>query len=328
MDVEQLIQSVDMVEYISNVCDVEFELRNGEYWACSPFKPENTPSFSVRPEVNLFFDFSSGKSGGLITFIQDYFHLSKYQAVEKLKEYTGLEGELTQRKHLAALSVAKRFSPPKTYTKEEKATVLADDYMDRYEMRPDKLAVWEAEGISKASLERFQVRYDAFSDRLVYPIRDLTGRIVNVGGRTLDPKWKEKKLRKYTYFFSWGSMNTIYGVSENLSDILEHREVILFEGAKSVMLADSWGIRNTGAILTSHLSANQLKLLIKLGVKVVFALDKEIDIREDKNISKLRQFTTVQYLYDRDGLLGEKEAPVDRGLEVFQKLYEGRRTWR
>ena len=61
---------------------------------------------------------------------------------------------------------------------------------------------------------------DIFSDRIVYPIRNPDGTIVNIGGRTLDPDWKEKKLRKYCYFHSWGTMQTIYGYAENLKDIL------------------------------------------------------------------------------------------------------------
>lgn len=53
-------------------------------------------------------------------------------------------------------------------------------------------------------------------------------------------------------------------------------EVILFEGAKSVMMADGWGVRNTGALLTSHLNENQFQVLLKLGVKVSFALDAKL----------------------------------------------------
>lgn len=166
--------------------------------------------------------------------------------------------------------------------------------------------------------------YDAFSDRLVYPIRNLDGKIVNIGGRTLDPDWKAKGLRKYTYFYQWGSMEIIYGLADNMEEILRKREVILFEGCKSVLLADSWGIKNCGAVLTSHLSAAQFKILAKLGCRVVFALDKEVRIREDHNIQKLRNYVEVEYLWDKRDLLDEKDAPVDKGLEVFLELYEGR----
>lgn len=196
--------------------------------------------------------------------------------------------------------------------------------MEKYEKTDEKLAVWEAEGISRESLEKFQVRYDRFSNRLVYPIRNLQGKIVNIGGRILDPDYKAKKLRKYTYFSGWGEMNVIYGLFENMQSILEKQEVILFEGCKSVLIADSWGIHNTGALLTSHLSPNQMKMLAKLGVKVVFALDKDVRIRDDHNIAKLKRYVLVEYLWDREDLLNEKDAPVDKGIEVFKILYSQR----
>ena len=173
-------------------------------------------------------------------------------------------------------------------------------------------------------MERFQVYYDGFSDRLVYPIRNIDGAIVNIGGRTLDPKWKEKKLRKYTYFHPWGTMETIYGLFENLEYILEKKEVILFEGCKSVLIADTWEIKNCAAILTSHLNPAQMKILAKLGCRVVFALDKDVRIRDDHNIKILKNYIDVDYLWDKADLLDDKDAPVDKGLEVFKQLYAER----
>ena len=126
------------------------------------------------------------------------------------------------------------------------------------------------------------------------------------------------------YYFGWGTINTIYGLSENMQSIKEKGEIILFEGCKSVLLADTWGIHNTGAILTSHLSPNQMKILAKLGCRVVFALDKDVNPREDHNIKKLKQYVNVEYLWDWQDLLGEKDAPVDKGQEVFNKLYSQR----
>ena len=326
LDIRELIDSIDLLDYISQY--TEFTEKNGEYWALSPLKEENTPSFSVRRETNRFYDFSSGVGGNVLTFVRHHDRCGYREAVEKLKRYAGVQGEITAPKRLEASEVARRFSRREgVRSKGQTPAPLPDDYMDRYEKAPDKLAVWEAEGISEESLDRFQVRYDRFSDRLVYPIRAPDGKIVNVGGRTLDPDWKEKRLRKYTYFMSWGEMNTIYGLAENREEILQKREIILFEGAKSVMLADTWGVRNTGALLTSHLNQNQMRLLIRLGCRVVFALDKDVEVREDRNISRLRQFVSVEYVRDREGLLGEKDAPVDKGPEVWNRLYEGRRPW-
>lgn len=63
MELSELIESVDILEYISQY--TEFTEKNGEYWALSPFKDEKTPSFSVRKETNSFYDFSSGIGGNV-----------------------------------------------------------------------------------------------------------------------------------------------------------------------------------------------------------------------------------------------------------------------
>lgn len=327
MELSDLIESVNIVEYISQF--VELEEKGGEWWGLSCFKEENTPSFSVRESPPCFFDFSSGKSGNIIHFIRCYNHCGFQEAVEILKKYAGVNGDVQPTKRFAAVEVAKKYKGRKKQIKNSQVKTLPDDYMLRYEKNPEKLSVWEAEGISKASLERFQVAYDSFSDRLVYPIRNVSGEIVNVGARTLDPDWKQKKLRKYSYLFSWdGGMNTVFGIAENKEDILSKKEIIIFEGAKSVMIAHSWGVRNCGALLTSHLSQFQMKILAKLGVRVVFALDKEVVIRDDPNIAKLKRYVTTEYIWDRDNLLDEKDSPVDRGVDTFMKLYDGRLQYR
>lgn len=323
MELEDLIQSIDIVEYISQFVDLEE--RNGEFWGLSCFKEEKTPSFSVRRDPPVFYDYSSGVGGNVFTFVKHYNKCSSKEAIDILKKYAGFDGKIkAPRQKMSATLTCKKFSAPKKQKKQSVATILSNDYMERYEKRWDKLAVWEQEGISKDSLERFQVYYDTFSNRLVYPIRNSDGQIVNIGGRTLDPNWKEKKLRKYTYFHPWGTMETIYGLSENLKYILEKKEVVLFEGCKSVLIADTWGIKNCGALLTSHLNPAQMKILAKLGCRVVFALDKDVRIRDDHNIKILKNYINVEYLWDKADLLDSKDAPVDKGLEVFKQLYADR----
>lgn len=323
MEVSEIIEQVDILDYISQFCDLE-QRSDGEFWGCSPLKEERTPSFSVNPEKQRFYDFSTGVGGNIIDFICRYHCCDFREGLAILKKHFNIQddGEEPQVKRLLATSIAKQFRPPKQTEKSAQSTILSDDYMERYEKAPDKLQIWRDEGISDEVMERFQVRYDPFSDRIVHPIRDLEGNIVNVCGRTLDPNFKEKGLRKYTYFKSWGTLATIFGFAENKDTILKKGEIILFEGAKSVMLAATWGIHNTGAILTSHLNPNQFKALIKLGVNVVFALDAEVDIRQDANIMKLLPYVNVYWLCNRKGMLDEKDAPVDKGVEVFQQLYE------
>lgn len=327
MELEELIHSVDIVEYISQFVDLEE--RGDEWWGLSCFKEEKTPSFSVRKDPPVFYDYSSGIGGNLYTFIKQYFRCSGAEAVEKIKKYAGIDREIVHAADKMTATIAcKKYAKAKHTEKPSKITILPDDYMLRYENREDKLAVWELEGISKASLEKFQVMYDAFSDRLVYPIRNLDGKIVNIGGRTLDPRWKEKGLRKYCYFYQWGKLDLIYGLYENLDSIIEKREIILFEGCKSVLLADTYGIHNTGCLLTSHLNPQQMKILAKLGVRVVFALDKDVDISRDHNIAKLKRYVYVEYVWDKNRILECKDSPIDKGIDVFLDTYNNRQRLR
>lgn len=322
MDVSDIIDSVDILEYVSQYCD--FEEKNGEYWALSPLKEENTPSFSINTEKQYFYDFSSGSGGNILSFIQKYHQCDFYKAIDILKKYANITEDVTINKRLTTTKVLKKFKKPKPRAHESKGVLLDSDYMSRYEFNTNKLQAWVDEGIPLEVLRNHGVMYDEFSDRIVYPIYNLNGDIINVSGRTLDPDYKAKKIRKYTYFKPLGDLDTIYWLYQNKDEILRKKEIILFEGAKSVMTAESWGITNSGAILTSHLNPLQLRILIKLGVKVVFALDEDVDIADDANIAKLKRFVKIEKIVNVDKLLSEKMSPVDMGKEVWQTLYERR----
>lgn len=326
MEVEEILEQVDILEYISQYCD--FEEKNGEWWALSPFKDENTPSFSVNTEKQKFYDFSSGAGGNLIHFIRRYNNCGFIEALNILKKYANItydNGKSVGR--LESTKIAKKFKRSTPNGKESKSVILAPNYMERFEFNEKKLQAWVDEGIDFETMKKFGVRYDSFSDRIVFPIKSYSGEIINVCGRTLDKDYKEKKLRKYTYFKQLGILDTLFGFSDNRQAIMEKREVIIFEGSKSVMLASSWGIHNTCAILTSHLNPQQLLFLIKLGIKVVFALDEDVDIREDINIAKLKRYVKIEWVQNQDNLLSSKMAPVDAGFDVWQTLYERRKSF-
>ena len=163
MELSELIQSIDIVEYISQYVDLV--QRGEEWWGLSCFREEKTPSFSIRKDPPLFYDYSSGIGGNLFTFVKHYHRCSSYRAVEILKQYAGYDGEVnTSCEKMAAIIDCKRFMKPRHSTKQSSGIILPDDYMERYEIKPDKLSIWKNEGISEESLKKFQVRYDEFSN--------------------------------------------------------------------------------------------------------------------------------------------------------------------
>ena len=325
MDAIEIINNTDIVEYISQFCDLTY--RGGEYWGLSPFKQEKTPSFSVNAEKQNFYDFASGKGGNVIQFVKEYNHCSTYEAFETLRKYLGADKEDYSSVPMA-VRVARKY---KKYCVEEKEhgkpTILPDTYMELYEDNKEKLQIWKEEGMSEEVLQKFSVRYDPYSNRIVYPVRDFDGKIVNISGRTLDPDYKEKGLRKYTYFKKWGEMNVLFGYYENKEAIKKCGEIIIFEGAKSVMIADSWGCSNCCALLTSHISENQFAFLIKLGLTVALALDKDVDIYKDRTIKRMAHYVPIKVIQDTGNLLDEKMSPVDKGEEIWNRLYKERRKY-
>lgn len=324
MEASEIISSVDILEYIEQYCD-DLKYENGEYWGLSPFKEEKTPSFSVNREKQKFYDFSSGQGGNIIEFIKLYHKCSVSEAMKILCDYAGISRENSFSNLPSILKIARRYKPIVSKLSNTTLQTLPDTYMDIYEPRNNHSLMWQKEGISEQVMDKFVVKYDPFSNYLVFPIRDYDGYIVNVCGRTLDNNFKEKKLRKYTYFKKWnGDMNVLYGYSEHADSVREQKSIIIFEGSKSVMLAETWGITNTAALLTSHLNEGQFRFLIKLGHKVIFALDKDVDIRNDKNIARLKRYVTVEVIKDTENILDEKMSPVDKGFGTWKHLYERR----
>lgn len=332
MEAAEILELVPIEEYVAQYVD-EFEERGGELWCISPFHPqERTPSFSIRPEHRVFFDFSAGIGGNLVDFVMKYDGVNVATAIQTIKKF----GHIVERadgsgtySRLEATLIARKYRrrEGKPLAKST-AKPLPPNYMSRFEFRKDKLQMWADEGITWETMKKFDVRYDPLDDRIVYPIRDMDGNLISVCGRTCKENYKELGLRKYTYFQQVGTIATLYGFSDNLQDILNKKELILFEGAKSVLMAHGWGINNTAAVLTSHLNQNQCNYLIRFGnlngVRILFALDAEVDIFKDDKIRQLRNYTRVEWIKNRDNLLGDKDSPVDKGKEVFLTLYERR----
>lgn len=121
-----------------------------------------------------------------------------------------------------------------------------------------------------------------------------------------------------------GALDFFYGWHKSLPTITEKKEVIVVEGAKSVMKLSQYGYGNSVAALTSHICKAQFEILLKAGYDVVFAFDKDVNPFNDKYIKQLKRFCKVYCVIDYKGLLGEKDSPVDQGKSVWEELYQSR----
>lgn len=179
-------------------------------------------------------------------------------------------------------------------------------------------------------MKKYQVRIDYDSNRIVYPVWDNQDRLIGFKGRTRFKDYKALKIQKYMNYTKLGTVDYFGGMKENRRNIEAKGEAIIFEGVKSGYKAYSWGVDNWLSSETSALNKQQVIVLLQAGIKnVVIAWDN--DVSWDKIVEKtktLRNFANVYAIRDTNGLLGKKEdkmSPVDKGREVWERLYAERK---
>lgn len=200
-------------------------------------------------------------------------------------------------------------------------------------------AEWLDEGITHETMGKFDIRYSISQNKIVIPHRDVDGRLVGIRGRALN-EWEIENVGKYmpikleqTWYKHPLSMN-LYGLYENKAHIKKNKIVYVFESEKSVMQFESFNMPHCAvAVCGSQFNKYQLNLLLKhcQPNEVVICFDKEEKDGEDIYFNKLwnmckkyTEYVNMSFVYDRLGLLDQKDSPTDKGEEVFKLLLEKR----
>ncbi len=248
-----------------------------------PFHDERTPSFHVRPALGLWHCFGCSEGGDVFSFVQKINHLSFVEAVEFLAQKYGVtlqyeEGggpaktgaQIGQRRRLLeAHRVAEDFYRRHLYStagKQARDFLLGRGFdrelVDTFAVgaAPDS---WDAltrhlrdrgftdEEIITAGLAIRGRRgpYDRFRDRVMWPIRDLTGQTVGFGARRLGEDPKSPKYLNTPQTPIYDKSNVLYGVDLAKKDISRQKKVVVVEGYTDVMAAHAAG--ETTAVATS-----------------------------------------------------------------------------
>lgn len=183
---------------------------------------------------------------------------------------------------------------------------------------------WIDEGISIETMQKFEIEWDAYEKRILIPNRNINGDLIGVRRRYIDNPKKEKYKPVWFggIFYSFETGSSLYGLYQNQDAIRKTRKAVVFEGEKSVMKCDSYfGEYPAVATYTCNITDTQLKMLTELGVnKIILAYDQDKN-EEMKQISKkLNGYGLNCYYLDGTGILGEKDSPVDKGLENYTRL--------
>ena len=317
-----LCEQVDLLEYASKTYD--FQHKSGPNYACHcPRHIDKTPSLMIDISGNYFYCFSCGVSGNIISWLRIFEDLTFDEAVEKVAKLTGIDMLSLQTSDSLLFYKALRDSRLVANEKIERE-VLPSSY---YEQFSDELPTeWIDEGIPEDTMRKYEIRIDKKSNRIVYPVYDNEFRLIGAKGRTRFKNFKALKIMKYMNYKKLYAVDFFAGMKQAVDFIQKAKKIIIFEGIKSVMKADSWGYHNCISSETSKINEAQLRLLIKMGVKeVVFAYDQDVKIDKIRECTKmLQRFTNVYAVYDKHHLLDDKDAPVDKGKDVWDKLLNER----
>lgn len=203
---------------------------------------------------------------------------------------------------------------------------------------------WINDGISIEAMKKHNILYSIKDNKIIIPHFDIDGRLLGIRGRALNEDEVEAG-RKYMPIFHKGEVRkhptggNIYGLEVSKEDIRQQKSIILFESEKGPLQLRTMrpDMAIGGGISGSSLSFEQIKIIQKLGVEnVCLALDKEFEKNGTQEelfykqkiksgfIDKLLPYFRVSVIWDREGLLGLKDSPTDKGIEVFNNLWENK----
>lgn len=325
---QEVSDKVDLVEYIGQSTDL---IKRGKEYFCRCNKHiDKTPSLSITPEKNVFYCFGCGRGGGIIQYLQEYEGLSFEESVQKACKLSNID--ISTMCYSPTVKFLKKMRQMKKKIMPVKHPILDENEYEKFSKEP--ITEWLNEGIRQKEIDLFDIRIDKRSNRIVYPVRDIDGHLINVKGRTRFQEYKTMGLMKYINYFPIGTMDYFQALNITLTYIKEKNEIIIFESLKSVMKCFGWNYKNTASAEKHSLTMEQVRLLIRLKVNVVFAYDSDVsylskDIIETINI--LKRFTNVYLIEDPNNYLGGKEgknSPADKGLQIFEKLYNSKRRVR
>ncbi|MCR6544092.1 DNA primase [Dehalobacterium formicoaceticum] len=320
--IEEIRGKADIVEVISDYVNLKKQGKN--YVGLCPFHMEDTPSFSVSPDKQIFYCFGCHKGGSVIHFIMEQENLTLPEAAAKLAEKVGVmipenvkgsqvSAHQTEKIRLTNMHEAAADYYHQILLKSD----MAEESLNYFKKRGISLEVirefrlgfapksWDylvkqllSQGYTENEMEKAglaakssrETYYDKFRNRIMFPIQDFRGKVIAFGGRGIHDELPKYLNSTETPIFS--KSQNLYGLSNAAGMIRQKDEAVLMEGYMDVLTAHQFGIKNAVASLGTSLTPEQGKLLKRYSSNVLIA-------------------------YDADAA-GAKAAY--RGLEILQKL--------
>ena len=306
--ISEIKNSVNIVDVIGEVVQLTKAGRN--FLGLCPFHGEKTPSFNVVEDKQFYHCFGCGKSGDVFKFIEDYRGVSFMEAVQIVGDQVGIQVQALapsqSRGHQADgkqpfyeihQEAAKFYHAILMTTKmgEDARQYLYDRGLDDEVLRHFQIGLAPAEGnylyqsVSGKFSENIMAEsglfhisdmgtmYDAFQDRIMFPLSNDTGRVIAFSGRL----WRDQaegtkhqgKYKNSRSTLLFNKSYELYHLDKAKQVAKKNHELYLMEGFMDVIAAYRAGIENAVASMGTALTREHVAHLSKFTKKVILAYD-------------------------------------------------------
>lgn len=333
---DYLIDNVDAIVEILQELGFENIHQKKNEIRCS-WEPGSNPSATViNVKTLLFYCFSNGEKGNLISLIMLRLKKGFPQSLKWAAELLGLEKSKLESK-VKIKPVFNGFFKRMIHEDTEENNLLKTYDLNKLEPYSGKLShLFAQDGINYDTQRFFQVGYDNISNRITIPQWSIEGELVGIMGR-LNVSQVESDEMRWLPIIPCQRGHTLYGYHFNYAEINKKRYCFIGESEKFVMQLRSMGIHNALATCGCNISSLQERYIKSLFCKrVILSYDEGLEeeqIREQaKKIEMCNPIfnTKVGYIYDSDGEIlkrGTKNSPSDLGRGAFESLVKTKIKW-
>ena len=306
--IDKIYASADIVEVINDY--VTLKKKGVNYQACCPFHNEKTPSFVVSPSKGLYKCFGCGKGGNAVSFVMEHENITYPEALKIVAKKYGIEVKEKEeseedkirqnnRESMFMLnSWASDYFTNTLHNTDEGISVglsyfrqargFSESTIKKFglgfcpsggdRMTQDALRAGYKEeyllstGLTLKREEDGRI-YDRFRERVMFPVHNVSGRIVAFGGRTLRTDKKVAKYQNSPESEIYSKKNEIYGLFFAKKAIQQQNYAIMVEGYTDVISMHQSGVENVVASSGTSLTTEQIRLLSRFTKNITVMYD-------------------------------------------------------
>lgn len=302
---QEVQHSVQIEEVVADF--VPLKKKGQNLWACCPFHQEKTPSFSVSPTKGFYKCFGCGAAGDAITFVREIEGVNFVEAVKYLANKYGIDiqesapnAEQVQQQHAKdslyiLLNLAKEYYVHTLWAQAEGPTIglsyltergFTDPFIKQFELGYSldagagfyqfaRAKGYEEELLEKAGLIIHQEHkaYDRFRGRVMFPIHNVSGKVIAFGARVLKAAKNQPKYINSPETAIYHKTDTLYGIFQAKQSIRQEDNCYLVEGYTDVLGLHMAGITNVVASSGTSLTEAQIQLMSRFTKHITFVFD-------------------------------------------------------